>query len=147
MGIRRQARQCSLQLLFQYDFTRDEPGEILYRFWKMQEQELPIGVVRGAEFFFRQTLAHRQEVDQWIRKHTHNWPIDRLSVVDRNILRLAITEFLIGEEPEAAVIINEALEMARSFSGERSVRFVNGILDSIRIAMQKGNPPQNPPQS
>lgn len=144
VGPRRKARECAVQLLFQFDFTRDEPTEILSRFWTMQRISSP-NITRPAEFFFRQALLHRATVDAWIRKYSHNWPMDRLSGVDRNILRLAITEFIIKEEPNPAVIINEALEMARSFSGEPSVRFINGILDAVRIAiLQEERPAESP---
>jgi transcription antitermination protein NusB len=135
MGIRRKARECALQLLFQYDFTHDTPGEILQRYWEMQGEQ-PRAVKRSAEFFFQKSLELRPEIDDWIRNYTRHWPMDRMSVVDRNILRLAVTEFLAGEEPQAVIIINEALEMARSFSGEESVRFINGILDAIHLEMK-----------
>ncbi len=145
MGMRRKARECALQLLFQYDFTHETPGEILPRYWAMIREQ-PVAVKRGAEFFFQKSLELRQEVDEQIRKYARHWPMDRMSVVDRNILRLAVTEFLVGEEPQAVVIINEALEMARTFSGEESVRFINGILDAIHTGMKNPGKAKEAPE-
>jgi len=144
MGIRRKARECALQLLFQYDFTHDNPEEVVKRYWEMQGPP-PHAVKRSAEFFFHKSLEQRQVIDAWIRKYSRHWPLDRMSVVDRNVLRLAVTELLIGEEPQPIIIINEALETARRFSGEESVRFINGVLDAIHLALKNREAPEGQP--
>lgn len=146
MGIRRRARECTVQLLYQFDSTHDDPSDILKSFWEMNEQK-PARVVEMAENFFRESLERRKRIDGLIRSHSHHWQLERMSSVDRNILRLAVCEFLLGEETDSPVIINEALEIAKKYSGDDSSRFINGVLDSIteelrarRENPQSGNP-------
>jgi N utilization substance protein B len=76
------------------------------------------------------TVQHLDEVDAHIRRHAEHWRIERMPVVDRNILRLAVYEMTHQDTPPA-VVIDEALELARKFSGEESVQFVNGVLDAV----------------
>jgi len=130
MGYRRRARECALQLLYQYDLTHDGIQEILVRYWEMIEPQAQ--QTRDlAAVFFKNALQSRDEIDRLIREHSHNWQLERMSSVDRNILRLAVCEMLMGEESQVPVIINEALEISKRFSGDDSSPFINGVLDSI----------------
>jgi N utilization substance protein B len=96
----------------------------------------PAPVMELAEKLFRDSLAKRMEIDQLIRAHSHHWQIDRMSSVDRNILRVGVCELLTVEASQAPVVINEALEVAKKYSGEDSSKFINGVLDGIRIALR-----------
>jgi len=96
-----------------------------------------------ANYLFEGTLLRLDEIDTVIQRHTKNWRLGRMAAVDRNILRLAVFEFLSeGQTPET-VIINEALEVARKFSTQESALFVNGILDSIKNELIEKRQPQD----
>ena len=129
---RHRARETALQLLYQWDVGRIGAGDLddaLDLFWTVHpapapRRELAVGLARGA-------VAALPEIDSLIARHTDNWRSERLAVVDRLIMRLAVYELLFEGTP-AAVVINEALELAKTFSGERAVAFVNGVLDAVR---------------
>jgi transcription antitermination protein NusB len=130
MGLRRVARECALQMLYQLDIGKHTPGEIRTSFWKMNEQ--PETVRKFACQLFAGTVAQLEEIDQIIQKHTQNWRLRRMAAVDRNILRVAVYELLSEAKTPGTVIINEALEIARKFSTYDSAQFVNGVLDSVK---------------
>ena len=130
MGLRRVARECALQMLYELDIGRHAKDEILITFWQMNEH--PEKVRQFANRLFEGSVARMQEIDQIIQKHTMNWRMERMAVVDRNVLRLAVFEFLSGSKTPETVVINEALEVAKKFSTHESAQFVNGVLDSIR---------------
>lgn len=129
---RHRARETALQLLYQWDVGRIDAKEIddaLDLFWAVHpapapRRELALGLARGA-------VSALPEIDLLIARHTDNWRSERLAVVDRLIMRLAVYELRFEKTPPA-VIINEALELAKTFSGERSVAFINGVLDAVR---------------
>ena len=135
MGVRRKSREYALQMLFQWDITHDAIGSIIDTFWETLEVPEPTEVVEFANALATGAIEQVETIDVVIGRHADNWRLDRMAVVDRNLLRLATYEFLTeresGEMP-AAVIINEAMEIARRFSAEGSPQFINGILDSIR---------------
>jgi len=132
---RHRARQQALQLLFQWDLRRTPLEEILRGYYtSLLISEDTVGKPRPDEFaetLLRGVLDELANVDDLITRHAAHWRLDRMPVVDRNILRIAVYEMLRTETP-AAVIIDEALELARRFSGEESVHFVNGVLDAVR---------------
>ncbi len=131
MGVRRRARECALQMLFQFDLAKPTLPELLKTYW----EELNDTSVDAQEFATNLTLgviAHLDEVDALIRRRTEHWRISRMAVVDRNLLRLAVYEFLYEAETPKTVVINEALEIARRFSTYEATQFVNGILDGIK---------------
>ena len=130
MGARRKARECALQMLFQWDVTRDEIPKILVTFWESTEE--PKSVVEFANALATGTIEHVEKIDVLIQKHADNWRLDRMAIVDRNLLRLATQEFLHDSETPKSVIINEAIEIAKRYSSQESPQFINGILDSIR---------------
>ena len=83
----------------------------------------------------RETLARVEAIDQLLVVHAHNWRLERMAVIDRLVLRLAVCELLTHPETPPKVVINEALELARTFSGDEAVAFVNGVLDAVRKAL------------
>jgi N utilization substance protein B len=133
MGSRRKARECALQMLFQWDITHDLIEQIAVTFWESQSGEGdPEDTRHFAETLAAGTVDQVERIDALITKHAENWRLDRMAVVDRNLLRLATYEFLYDAETPKSVVINEAIEIARRFSAQESPQFINGILDSIR---------------
>ena len=130
MGLRRSARECALQMLYEYDIGKHSPDAILESFWEMNEH--PKKVREFADQLFHGSIGQLKEIDGIIQQHTKNWRLSRMAAVDRNILRLAVYELISEWKTPATVVINEALEIARKFSTYESSQFVNGILDSIR---------------
>ena len=130
MGPRRKARECALQMLFQWDITKDSIEQIISTFWENQE-ELP-ATIDFANTLAKRTIEHVERIDALIGKHAEHWRLDRMAIVDRNLLRLATQEFLYDVETPPSVVINEAIEIARRFSAQESPQFINGILDGIR---------------
>jgi N utilization substance protein B len=132
---RHRAREQALQLLFQWDLRRTPLEEILRGYYEsLLVREDSVGSPRPdafAEKLFRGVVEELPEVDERIARHAEHWKIPRMPAVDRNILRLAVYEMLRTDTPPA-VIIDEALELARRFAGEESVHFVNGVLDAVR---------------
>jgi N utilization substance protein B len=130
MGIRRKSRELVLQMLFQADMGKQAPDLVRKTFWAERsnvEEE-----VRGfADDLFRVASDRMAEIDGLIEKHTKHWRIDRMATVDRNVLREAVAEFLGFPATPHAIVINEALEIARKFSTPESVQFINGVLDSV----------------
>ena len=90
-----------------------------------------------ANTLVRETLARVTELDRLLAEHAHNWRVERMAVIDRLVLRLATAEMLTQPETPPKVVINEAIELARTFSGEESVPFVNGVLDALRKMMER----------
>ncbi|HSR52993.1 MAG TPA: transcription antitermination factor NusB [Acidobacteriota bacterium] len=128
MSSRRKSRECALQMLFQGEFNHYEPSKISGIFWSLYPADPE---TRGfAQLLFDRVNEHRDEIDQRIRRHAQHWRLERMAGVDRNVLRLAIAELLYCDTPEA-VVIDEAVEIARRFSARESSDFVNGILDSV----------------
>jgi transcription antitermination protein NusB len=135
MGPRRKAREYALQMLFQWDITHDLIDQIAVTFFQNQDQEAP-EIVAFARELATGTIEHVEEIDVIIRRHAENWRLDRMAVVDRNVLRMATQEFLYDKETPKTVVINEAIEIARRFSTQESPQFINGILDSIKKELE-----------
>jgi N utilization substance protein B len=130
MGTRRKSRELALQMLFQADMGKQEPEAVRKSFWG--ERTNVDEDVRGfAEDLFRVASDRASQIDGLIEKHTQHWRMDRMAAVDRNILREAVAEFLGYPTTPRAIVINEALEIARKFSTPESVQFINGVLDSV----------------
>ncbi|MDP7422679.1 MAG: transcription antitermination factor NusB [bacterium] len=129
MGKRRQARELTMIILYQADVCRidpDEAIELLQEECEVAPEMLPFvrDLVHGA-------LANLEVIDSLIDKFSDNWTLDRMPAIDRNILRMTVQEMLFMPEIPHNVSINEAIELANTFSTQDSGRFVNGILDSI----------------
>jgi len=155
MGMRREARERAVQFLFQHDMNPPENlSAALDHFWDSQRvaamseaekraalkegQELPppsadeAAVRLFSDPLIRGVIEHQAEIDERIQKQVKNWAINRLAVVDRNVLRLAIYEMLHRDDIPPIVSINEAVDIAKKFSTAESGKFVNGILDKIK---------------
>jgi transcription antitermination protein NusB len=127
---RRKGRELAMQMLFQADMGRQSPDEVRATFWQSADDVAP--EVRGfAEDLFRVASAEREKIDELIAAHSTNWRIERMSAVDRNLLRMAVAEMLGFKSTPFPVVVNEALEIARRYSGAESINFLNGVLDSI----------------
>lgn len=132
MGARRKARICALQMLFQYDVSRPRVDQLAEIYWKEFGEEVGLSAQDFSNQLALGAISHLDEIDEMIRKRAENWRISRMAVVDRNILRLAIYEFVYETETPKTVVINEALEIARRFSTYEATQFINGILDAIK---------------
>jgi len=136
MGTRRKAREYALQMLFQWDITHDPIETIAGPFWENHEEQQ--AVIEFARRLVTQTVEHVEKIDAVIQSHAEHWRLDRMAVVDRNILRLATQELLFDTETPGTVVINEAIEIARRYSAQESPQFINGILDSIKRERELG---------
>lgn len=137
MGTRRKSRELALQMLFQADMGRQTAEQVHRVFWN--ERDSVDAEVRGfAEDLFRVATERTDEIDGLIKRHAEHWRMERMAAVDRNILRSAVAELLSFPATPRAVVINEALEIARRFSSPESVQFINGVLDSVGKELRKG---------
>ncbi len=130
MASRRKARELALQMLFQWEQGKHSPHHVLATF--LSVQHIDPETEAFTRILFEGAISKVKELDQQVRKQSKNWSLERMAAVDRNLLRLALYELLHCRETPPAVVINEALEIARRFSNKDSVEFVNGILDAIR---------------
>lgn len=132
---RRKAREYALQLLFRVDFTDKEIDKNdLDEFWADKNESEDVR--KFTEELVSGTLNKIKEIDSLIEKFAENWALNRMAVVDRNILRFATYEIFYRDDIPSAVTINEALEIAKKYSSSESVPFLNGILD--RLAREAG---------
>jgi len=143
MGSRRKARECALQMLFAADIAGALPEEVLRTYWAELGDSDTEEVARAfATRLAAGTLANLDALDERIRSRAEHWRIPRMAIVDRNILRLAVYEFLYEPTPRT-VAINEALEIARRFSTYEATQFINGILDAIKRDLDEQQPQEN----
>lgn len=141
MGQRRKARESALQILYQLEFDDAGAGEAVDRFWR--EKRAPAETKEYSRWLVEGIMADRSEVDRIIQSVSEHWRIARMAFVDRNILRLAAYELLRADSIAPAIIINEAIEIAKKFSGAEAATFVNGILDALRKKIaEKARPEQ-----
>lgn len=133
MPARHRSRQRALQVLYQWDMNKGPVEDAISSFYdtlNSEDGEQPTGHDEFMEELARGTSQMATDIDHQITAKSENWKIERMPIVDRNILRMAIYEMSRRETP-AAVVIDEALELARQFSGEESVSFINGVLDAV----------------
>ena len=130
MGTRRKSRELVLQMLFQADMGKQSPDLVRNSFWA-QRPDVDEEVRGFAEDLFRVANDRLEEIDGLIAKHAQHWRMERMAAVDRNVLRGAVAEFLAYPKTPRAVVINEAIEIARRFTTPESVTFINGVLDSV----------------
>ena len=129
IGSRRQARRIALQVLYEYDTAHHNVEAVLER--HAEGRALDSGVVEFARELVRGVLAHLDEIDAEIQGAAQEWPLSQMARIDKNILRLAIYEILFNNAVPAKAAINEAVELAKTFGGDTSSRFVNGVLGTI----------------
>jgi N utilization substance protein B len=129
MGKRRRAREFALQVLFQQDINRNNWEDGITLFWEITPADPE--TIDFTNLLVRGTMEHLEEIDNLIKKYTRHWDINRMAVVDRNLLRSSIYELLYFKGIPPKVTINEAIELAKTFGTEDSARFINGILDRV----------------
>ena len=131
---RHRAREAAVQMLYQWEVGQADIEDVLRTFWAANlpgSESAPDDVRTFAERLVRWTVANLEQIDPLIVDTAAHWRLSRMAALDRLILRLAIGEFLQGETPRN-VVINEALELAKTFSGDDSAKFINGILDAVK---------------
>ena len=138
VSLRTRSREFAMQMLFQWEMSPQDPRKLEIKFWKgttaSEDTE------KFANQLFEGAVRTVKDLDVVIEKHCENWRFDRIAAIDRAILRLAMHELAVGKTPARAVI-NEAIELAKKFSGEDSGGFVNGILDAVSKAYPKHSRP------
>ncbi len=136
---RHSAREAAVQMLYQWEVGKASMHEVRQTFWTgpASSETMPENLRAFATALAEGVAARVADIDPIIAEAAEHWRIERMNVMDRLILRLAVYEFLHEAETPAKVIINEALELARTFSNDDSVRFINGILDAIRRKLER----------
>ena len=137
MRKRTRARQLALQILYQIDITQDSSEFSVENFWLNHPEEVDSEVKQFALELVKGIQENREIIDRKIAQYAKNWQLKRMAVVDRNILRQACYEFLYRPDIPPKVAINEAIELAKRFSGIEAGKFVNGVLDKIREELVK----------
>jgi N utilization substance protein B len=139
LALRHRAREAAVQMLYQWEVGRLALADVR-RVWPEvtdEDEPLPDDLVTFANALAEGVAAHVAELDPLISEAAAHWRLERMNVVDRLVMRLAVYEFLYERDTPATVIINEALELARAFSSEEAVPFVNGVLDGIRRRLER----------
>lgn len=130
MRKRTKARECALQILYAIDITKSEPKECIERFWEGNE-ESSTQIKEFAGDLVLGVSDKKGDIDKIISSYATNWQLERMAVIDRNVLRFATYELLFMDDIPPKVSINEAIDIAKKFGGNDSGKFVNGILDKI----------------
>lgn len=130
MGRRRKAREETIRILFRLEFENKQIEKTLNQYWESKKtseeiKEYSTWLVNGI-------ISDQAKIDNIIQQVSEHWRISRMALVDRNILRMAVFELLYEENIAPAIVINEAIEIAKKYSGDEAATFVNGILDAIR---------------
>ena len=134
MAQRHKAREYALQMLFQWEIGRQEAARIEDGFWRIARADKTTRAF--ADALFEGAVAGAEQLDALVGAHAENWRLERMAVIDRVILRLAAYELRAGKTPPK-VVLNEALELAKTFSSEDACAFINGVLDALLKASQK----------
>lgn len=133
MRKRSRARECALQVLYQMDITRDKPHDCLLNFWGAQDdQEVDESLKAFANELVCGVAQHLKDIDAKISQYATNWQLERMAVIDRNILRISCFELIWRQDIPPKVSINEAVELAKKYSGIEAGKFVNAILDKVK---------------
>ena len=130
MGRRRKAREETLRILFRLEFENTHLEKTLIQYWENRKtseeiKEYSTWLVNGI-------ISRKERIDNIIQRVSEHWRISRMALIDRNILRIAVFELLYEENIAPPIVINEAIEIAKKYSGDQAATFVNGILDAIR---------------
>jgi N utilization substance protein B len=136
---RRRAREAALQMLYQWEVGRVGADEAVATYWPSQDPDGEVDDERRAfaNALVKGTIERVGEIDALLSARTLNWRIERMAAIDRLVLRLAVFELLSAPETPPKVVINEALELTRTYSGEEAVAFVNGVLDAVRKDLKR----------
>ena len=142
---RTQARECALQILYQYEMNPEPMPEILKKFWSQQDETFTDEIRDFAEKLALGTVEHQAEIDKVVERYADNWELSRMAMIDRNIMRFATYELLYLADVPPKVTLNEAVNLAKKFSQEESGKFVNGILDKINHTEKPIHPKDHDP--
>lgn len=135
MGNRRKSRELALQILYQIDVSHDNTRDALDLFWQnFKGMEISM---EFTEKLVEGVCAHKEEIDKLIEESSKNWKLNRMSKVDKSILRLASFELFYCKDVPVKVILNEAIDLGKKFGSEKSGSFINGILDRISAGIVK----------
>jgi transcription antitermination factor NusB len=137
MRKRTRAREFALQVLYQIDITQDDCDASLENFWQVQEDHVEDEIKEFTAMLVKGVAENLQPIDNKISGYATNWQLKRMAVVDRNIMRMAGFELIFRDDIPPKVAINEAVELAKKYSGIEAARFVNGILDKIKMETGK----------
>ena len=137
MRERRKAREIALQVLYSLNFVNIDAQDALDLFWG--NFVAPKAAKEFAAFLVQGTCEHKEELDKLIAGCSDNWSLGRMSRVDINILRLAVFEFLYCDDIPPKVTLNEAVDLGKTFGSENSGSFINGILDTLNLKLNKKN--------
>lgn len=129
MTSRRRARSITLEVLYEIDIAGHDPEEVMER--RLDDQDLDISGIEFAHKLMDGVLKFQATMDDLISRYAPEWPLDQMAVIDRNILRIAIYEFLVDNETPVKVAINEAVELAKVYGSDSAPRFVNGVLGTL----------------
>lgn len=134
---RRQARESALQMLYEWEVGGSDLDVVVATSWAIQARPLDVARDAMAGRLVRGTVAHLHDIDAWIDEAASNWRIERLAVIDRLILRMGAYELAHETETPHAVVISEAVELAKRFSAADAPKFINGVLDAIRRRLEE----------
>ena len=129
MKARRRARRVTLEVLYEYDIAAHPPGEILQR--RLEENNMDSAGAEFASQLVQGVLSNLEGMDVLIARYAPEWPLEQMAVIDRNILRIAIFEFIASDETPVKVAINEAVELAKTYGSDSAPRFINGVLGTL----------------
>lgn len=132
MSLRTKSREFAMQMLFQWDMSRQDPKKLESKFWRTAKAS--DSTQAFANKLFEGAARDADALDALIVQHARNWRLERMAIIDRAVLRLAIYELRTAETPPK-VILNEAVDLAKKFSSEDAGSFVNGILDAVNAAL------------
>ncbi len=134
MGRRRKAREETLRILFRLEFENTQVEKTLNQYWENKKASEEIK--EYSNWLVNGIISNQAKIDNIIQQVSEHWRISRMAVVDRNILRMAVFELVYEENIAPAIVINEAIEIAKKYSGDEASTFVNGILDAIRKSLK-----------
>lgn len=126
---RRRARRLTLETLYEYDLAEHDPEDVLVR--RIEEQPLQDSGISFARGLIEGVVEFQVVIDDLIAQYAPEWPLSQMAVIDRNILRIAIYEFLVDSETPVKVAINEAVELAKIYGSDSAPRFINGVLGTL----------------
>jgi N utilization substance protein B len=129
MKTRRRARRVTLEALYEIDLAGHPPYEVLER--RLLDQPIESAGAEFARKLISGVLEHQSNMDHLIARYAPEWPLDQMAIIDRNVLRIAIFEFLVDDETPVKVAINEAVELAKIYGSDSAPRFINGVLGTL----------------
>lgn len=135
MGKRRKSREHALKILYRRDITNEDVNEIIRCYW--EENKINSDIKDFSEQLVKGTVENIKKIDERLEKTSEHWTLNRMGVIDRNILRMAVQELLYIDDIPVKVTIDEAIEIARKFGTDESAEFVNGLLDKIKNELEK----------